>query len=171
MSVKVKIVVTMINLACLLATLAFPNDTTPFAVLITIVSVATWAFHTYEDKKTAKAGLIWYIVGVSMIAMISVLLGVAANIKMVDKNGIILNELNDSFHHYVFAIKPGAFVGSGESFGYTTVALTAFFLVAVFSIVEIIATLQENKAESRKINNPHIEPISVTIQNQIGHLR
>lgn len=171
MSVKVKIVVTMINLACLLATLAFPNDTTPFAVLITIVSVAAWAFHTYEDKTTVKSGLMWYIVGVSLMAMISVLLGIATNIKMVDSNGVVLNELTEAFDHYVFSIKPGAFIASGKNFGYTTVAMTAFGLVAMFSIVEIIATLQENKAESRKINSAQVEPISVTIQKQIGHLR
>ena len=171
MSVKVKIVVTMINLACLLATLAFPNDMTPFAVMITIVSLSTWAFHTYEDQASPNLGLISYIVAVSLTAMVCVILGICANIKMVDANSNVLTELGTSFDHYVFCIKQGAFVLSGEKLNYTIIAMVAFVIISILSTLEIIATARENRTNATLVTTAQSEPITVMIEKQIGYLR
>ena len=171
MSVKVKIVVTIINLACLLATLAFPNDMTPFAVMITIVSLSTWAFYTYEDQISPKPGLIVYIVTVSLTAMVCVILGICTNIQMVDADGTVLKELNATFDHYVFTVKQGAFVFSGESIEYTTIAMVSFVIISILSIFEIVATARESRSNSTLVTTIQSEPITVMIEKQIGHLR
>lgn len=171
MSVKVKIVVTIINLACLLATLAFPNDMTPFAVMITIVSLSTWAFYTYEDQSSPKPGLIVYIVTVSLTAMVCVILGICTNIQMVSADGTVLKELNATFDHYVFTVKQGAFVFSGKSIGYTTIAMVSFVIISILSIFEILATAKESRSKPIFVTTAQSEPITVMIEKQIGHLR
>ena len=171
MSVKVKIVVSMINLACLLATLAFPNDMTPFAVMITIVSVTAWAFNTYEDNEPSKKGLLLYAIGASLVSMICVILGICTNIKMANCKGVIIDELSEAFDHYVFTIKQGAFILSDASFDYTLTAMLAFAIVAIFSVIEIWATVKNNQAKNKIVSTHRSEPITVTIEKQIGHLR
>lgn len=50
LSRKVKIVMTGINTVCLIVTLLYPNDVTPFAVLPVIVTATSWIFVDRRDS-------------------------------------------------------------------------------------------------------------------------
>lgn len=172
MTSTTKIVITVVNMGCLLVTLAFPNDMTPFAVMIAIVPLCAWAFGTYNDGSRHSRGLLAYILVVSIIAVSCLLIGVCTNVVMVDSGNEIVSELGDTFSHYEIRVKPGTFVLSGKRYDYTFVALVEFLVVLMLSWIDIHATRAEKPIYGVKNNNVnHSCSIMTMIDDEIGHIR
>ena len=175
MSYKVKIVVAILNLMCLFATLVFPNDTTPFAILITIISVATWVFTTYADSKLGKIGQCVYVSAVSLSAAICFILGITTKVGKADSAGNLITDVTSKFDHYVLVVSEESFIYSGKTLPYTYFAVGSLAIVATFMLIEIFAAALQKKPKTTMVSgynlNNGVKSISWQIDQEIGHIR
>jgi len=166
MSARVKIVVAAINAACLAVTLIFPGTTTPYAVLITIVTVSAWAFTAYEKNSLKNFGLHFYVTIVSIFSMLCIIFGIASRIEPVsapDKDSI----------SYVFRISSEAFMFGGKEIEYAPIALGTFGIAVILMIAEIFSTAKQKRDLCECPYHTQNQPMTINgyIEQKIGHIK
>ena len=142
MSVLVKIVMAGINVACLINTLIYPSNATPFVILTTIASVVTWAFTTKEKSPAIQRGLNLYIGYASVLSAICIVLGTSAKLQPLSQG--VTNK-------YMFIFDPNAVLLGSRYFNYLYFAIFMFLSVTALMIFEIVAAINSTKIESTSL--------------------
>lgn len=175
MSYKIKIVIAVLNIMCLFASIVFPNDTTPFAILITIISVASWAFSTYANSTVEKICQVVYVIAVSLTAAFCFIIGITTKVGKADIAGNLITEATQSFDHYVLVVSNEAFIFPGKTFPYNGFAFGAIAVVSTFMLIEILATAVRRSPHGNSgieiTEQGHAPSIATMIDWEIGHIR
>ena len=160
MSTQVKIVMAAINIACLIVTLLSPADITPFVLLTTIASTASWAFTTQEKTKEGHKGLLIYTGLASFLAVVCIVLGVTSSIAEMCPNqapGLYIITFDDSL----------AFL-AGKSFDFIWFAIPIFVFIVFLMCVEVISSHVKEKAYNNKESKA--VPLAKTIKQKLKSL-
>ena len=145
MSPRIKIIVGAVNIACLIATLMYPDNVTPYALLMTIVSSGSWAFtsNSKDESSRGKCLLYSFVIISSILAIICIFLGVTANIYGVDANNTIVSTADQVVKEYYVHFNNRAFLLGGVKMSYTPVATGMLIAIVALTSGEIIYTPQK----------------------------
>lgn len=168
MSPKVKIVSAGINIACLVTTLLYPDSTTPFVLLMTIVSTAAWAFSDEIDPLHRDVGLYLYTIAAAALATICIVLGVTSSLNGVDAQGNVIANATQVVDHYEFQFENKVFLFGGDRWSYTPIAIGMLLLIVAMMVTEIVYTA---KNYNRRSGVKYSHSISSYINSKIEHIR
>ena len=144
MSLKAKIILTGINVAFLIVALMYPDNTTPLATLIAVISAISWTLSSDMDKIVPRSILFTYIGVSSLLSVICIVLGFTGEISL-KSPGV-----------YKYAFYNDVAVLGGLEFDYFYFALMAGVAVIVLMLAELYAAfvkekLNQNMMEGKKI--------------------
>lgn len=168
MTARVKIVVAAINAACLAVTLIYPSNTTPYAVLITIVPVSAWAFTTYEKERLANLWLCLYVIISSILSMLCIIFGMVSEIKIPTQA-----QGGQPLSRYIFKISDEAFLFASEEFDYAPIAIVIFATAVILMVAEIFATARHKREQYQCPDHALDQPLTINgyIEKKIGHIK
>lgn len=147
MKTKAKIVMMGINFVCILMSLLFPSDITPFAILPVFITSASWTF--LDNNKIKNSTL--FLVAATIIGVVFLLLGFTSN--------IVQDDINTS--RYSICIKDGiAFIG-GECISYKLL-----FFLAVIGFIFLTVPEIYFSSKPRVMNDDYPIPINHRLEDE-----
>lgn len=128
-----KLVLSGINIACLIITLLYPNSGTPFSIIPIIVTASSWIFMTNRSDELTqkKTGL---LVFATFLGAFCMTIGLTATIE----------PLEGYSSNYIVYIRDSVAILGGISFSYWTMAVI-FTSVIVLMVADVAATKPERK--------------------------
>lgn len=137
MSLKVKYVVTAINITCLICTLLYPNPATAISLLPVVVTAVAWIFDQRETNPERER--IWPCVLACLVGAGSFLLGVTSSPSLDHAKWIM------EFREEV------AFIG-GRYIPYSLFAVIVLVMVIPIYVGDIIFTKRNNTEKNDRGN-------------------
>lgn len=133
----VKTIVASINMACLLVSLAFPNNVTLLTIIPPLMTSCTWILETARQHKKTKRWLTVLLAIASCFGVICIALGLTCEIQGLGPE------------YYIVFRKQVAFFGNVK-FSYHIAAGLIVFLFLAISISDIYTSYSESKEENNQ---------------------
>lgn len=165
MSKKVKIIAAGLNLVCLLATISMPDSTTPFILLMSIISAAAWAFVSPEHEDDKNFGIYVHVILAVFAGAICILLGVTSSVVGVNSNNLPVTSLEETVVKYIFQFNRKVIFLADKPIDYIPVALGILALVIILTVGDIVNTQQPTK------ECVYSHSIASHIERKIRHIR
>lgn len=167
MTKKVKIITAGLNLVCLVAALSMPDSTTPFVLLMTIISTAAWAFVNPEGEDIKNTGVYFHVFLAVLAGAICILLGVTSKIVALDSAGqTVYDTTQQVVSKYVFQFNNKVIFFAGDTWDYNIFVVGMFALVAFLTLGDIVNTFPPDDK-----NRVYSQSVASYINKKIQHIR
>lgn len=139
MSLRFKILLVGINIACFIATLFIPSAITPFALLPTLIAAMTWLFTSQSENVKQSKAAHWCVIIYTAIIVLCLLTGFLADL---DAEDAVKGTYN-------FIIKSGVLLLGSRKISYIPFAIIVGVPTIILMVIEVIADFENQRKPSK----------------------